>query len=183
MSETTFGILITFVGLIWIWIIAFRESLLQGILCMFLPFYIFYYIAVRLKKTKIPAIIASVGFAFTMIVLIAQLKAEVAPVIGRFMEAAAARDIDAAYACCSWQELSMTDIDDFINNNHVLFDGYEKVIAENWDVNMDAGVTQGTASGSIVYADDRKRPFQAVLLLENEDWLIIGIHIGQPGSP
>lgn len=174
------GGIVCAVGGIWILITAFRESTSQGLLC-FVPFYVVYYAITRWSKLKKPFIIGLVG----VVVLIGglaggltQFKSEAEPVISEFMEAGAAKNMEAAYTCFSSQSASKEEIAEFINDNYDLFAGYERVTTSSWEVQSSAGVTEGYTAGAIIYTDDTRMPFEAWLVKENDVWKLTGFSFG-----
>ena len=175
------GGIVAAVGEIWILLTAFRESTTQGLLCMFVPFYVIYYAITRWSETKKPFIIGLVGFVLFLggiIPTFMQIKAEVEPVITEFMEAGVAKDMEAAYACFSPQAVTKKEITDFINNSYNVFESFERVATSSFEVSSSAGITEGYVSGAIVYTGDGRLPFEAWLVKENDIWKLTGIDIG-----
>lgn len=50
------------VGMVWLLVVAFKEKTLEGILCLFVPFYIFFYGFTRFGGLWIPTLMLTVGF-------------------------------------------------------------------------------------------------------------------------
>lgn len=57
------GWIMNAVGNVWILTIAFKESVLQGVLCLLVPFYIFLYMFVNFDECTVPTILSLVGGA------------------------------------------------------------------------------------------------------------------------
>ena len=111
------GGIVAGVGWIWIAITAFRESTSQGLLCI-IPFYAIYYAVKRWSGAKKPIAIGLVGVGLVLLIVgivsILMPFAGVKAVITEFMEAGAATDVEAAYACWSPQWATEEDIAEFI---------------------------------------------------------------------
>ncbi len=175
------GGIVAVVGGIWILITAFRESTSQGLLCMFVPFYVVYYAIKRWSDAKKPLVLGLVGlvlFLGGLVPTLMQFKSGVESVVTEFMEACEDKDVEAAYACFSTQSVTKEDLADFINNNYGLFADFERVTTSSWEVESGAGITQGYVTGVIIYSEDRGLPFEAWLVKENDFWKLTGINIG-----
>ena len=103
-------------------------------------------------------------------------------VITKFIEAGAARNIEAAYACWSpWSAsaIGKEEIDEFIESRYDdLFTGYERLtINQRIEQSID-GIPRCSVSGDIIYSGDQRLPLGARLVKENNVWKIIGIRIG-----
>ena len=179
------GGIVAGVGWIWAVITAFHESTSQGLLCLFIPPYAIYYAIKRWSDLKKPLIIGLVG----VVVLIAglvnsctQLSEEFAgvePVIAEFMEAGAANNTEAAYACWAHQSVAEEDLADYIENNYdYLFADYEDLTISSWEGQYVAGISSCDVSGAVIYTGGRSLPFEALLVKENDVWKIIDIYIG-----
>jgi len=189
MSETIIlaiiGGIVAGVGWIWILITAFRESTSQGLLCI-MPFYAVYYAINRWSATKTPIVISLVGVGFALLIvgIVFSLMPfhEVKAVITKFMEAGAARDVEAAYACWSpWSATEKEEIDEFIESNCDVFIGYKRLtIHQRIEQSID-GITLCSVSGDIIYtgAGDPRLSFHASLHKDNYGcWKIANIRIG-----
>jgi hypothetical protein len=55
------GWLVTLVGQIWLLVVAFKEDALQGILCLFVPFYVVYFLITHFEEAKRPFFVWLVG--------------------------------------------------------------------------------------------------------------------------
>ena len=190
MSETIIlaiiGGIVAGVGWIWILITAFRESTSQGLLCI-MPFYAVYYAINRWSDTRTPIVISLVGVGFALLIVGVVFSLmqfyEVKAVITKFMEAGAARDVEAAYACWSpWSSATeKEEIDEFIESNCDVFIGYKRLtIHQRIEKSID-GITVCPVSGDIVYtgAGDPRLSFYASLRKDNYGcWKIVNIRIG-----
>jgi len=189
MSEATIlaiiGGIVAGAGWIWILITAFRESTSQGLLCI-MPFYAIYYAINRWSDTRTPTVISlmGVGFALLIVGIVFSLMPfyEVKAVITKFMEAGAARDVEAAYACWSpWSATEKGEIDEFIESNCDVFIGYKSLtIHQRIEESID-GITVCYVRGDIIYtgAGDPRLSFYARLHKDNYGcWKIATITIG-----
>lgn len=61
LSLFVVGILVSLAGGIWLLAIAFQESVLMGLCTMFIPCFVFYFVATHWEDTKIPFGIAMLG--------------------------------------------------------------------------------------------------------------------------
>ena len=99
-------------------------------------------------------------------------------VITKFMEAGAARNMGAAYACWSPHSVTEEDIAKFIESSYDVFAGYERLtISDQWTRSGVGGITEGNVSGAIIHTDGKRLPLGARLVKENDVWKIIGIRI------
>ena len=100
-------------------------------------------------------------------------------VIRKFMEAGAARNIEAAYDFWSPHSATEENIAEFIESSYGVFAGYEGLtISDQWTRSGVGGITEGNVSGAIIYTSDQKLPLGARLVKESDVWKIIGIRIG-----
>jgi len=173
------------VGWIWIAITAFRESTSQGLLCI-IPFYAIYYAIKRWSAAKKPLVIGLVGVGLVLLIVgivsILMPFAGVKAVIMEFMEAGAAKDVEAAYACWSPQWATEEEIAEFIESSYDdVFTGYERLTIHQRIGQSIAGITTCYVSGSIIYTGpgDPRLSFQASLVKDNDGcWKITDIYIG-----
>ena len=101
------------------------------------------------------------------------------PVIAEFMEAGAANNTEAAYACWSTQSATEEEITEFIENNYDdLFAGYESSTISSFEGESSGGITTCDVSGAVIYTGDQSLPFEASLVKKNDVWKITGIYIG-----
>ena len=56
------GLVLMLVGALWMVVIAFQESVLWGLGCLFIPFVTLFYAATRWAKVKVPALIWAAGW-------------------------------------------------------------------------------------------------------------------------
>ena len=172
------------VGGIWFIVIVIRkQSIWAGIAC-FLPFIgqiiSLYYLITLWRNTRYSFFIILTGVAILLGGILPptlQFKAEIKPVIIEFVEAVGAKDVDRAYRCVP-SGADKEELGDFINSNYPLFKGYEDVSISSSSVKSGADVTTGQISGSLVYANRAKRPFEASLVKEGEVWKITDFRIG-----
>ena len=173
------------VGWIWFAVTAFRESTSQGLLCLFIPFYAIYYAIKRWSDAKKPFLIYLVGVVVLVVGLVGSCTelsrefAGVEPVIDEFMQAGAANNTGAAYACWAPQSATEGEIADYIESNYDdLFAGYQSLTISSFQGQASAGITTCYVSGAVIYTDDQSLPFEALLVKENDVWKITGIYIG-----
>ena len=171
------------VGWIWIAITAFRESTSQGLLCIIPPYAIYYGIK-KWSDAKKPLVVYSVGIVLLIVGVVSILApfSGVQPVIAEFMEAGAARDVEAAYPCWSPQWATEEDIAEFIESNYDdVFASYERLTINQRIGQSVAGITTCYVSGWIIYTGpgDPRLSFQASLEKDHDGcWKITDIYIG-----
>jgi len=167
-----------FLGRGWIRTIntAYSESTLQGRLCMF-PLYAIYY-AIKRQHSELKS------------------------VINNFMEAGVTRNVEAAHACWYPPCATKEEIAELIESNRDVFTGYERltinsleirsvegipgvtdvtdVIGVIADTNVTEGtkVTEGDVGGAIIHTGGKRLPFKARLVKEDDVWKITSIKIG-----
>jgi len=133
-------------------------------------------------KKKLAIVIGSVvvtGMLIGMVVhMVGQLSSEVKPVIDGFMEAGAARDVEAAYACWSPQSVTEEEIAELIENTYDVFAGYERLTISSWSERSGGGTTACYGSGDVIYAGGHSLPLETSLQKESGVWKIVGIQIG-----
>jgi phosphatidylglycerophosphate synthase len=171
-------------GIGWIWFVvtAFRESTSQGLLCLFVPFYAIYYAIKRWSDVKKIFFIYLVGVVILIVGLVGsctQIMGDVEPVIARFMEAGAANNTEAAYACWSTQMYSEQDIAQYIESYYDdLFAGYERLDISGFQAESSGGITVCDVSGVVIYTGGESLPFEASLVKMNDVWKLTYIYIG-----
>ena len=168
-----------FVAGIWELFVINKEPWSRVLLYILIPFYSLYYTFTRWDKMKKPFIIGLVGAVILVAGIVPtfmQYKGELEDVFVEFMEAAAIKDIDAAYACCSPLQ-DRGEVADFIDYNYDCFAGYEAVTTSSWEVASSNGVTQGYIGGAIIYSGEQRLPFEAWLVKEQGVWKLIGISV------
>jgi len=99
------------------------------------------------------------------------------PVMEEFMEAGAANNTEAAYACWSPQWVTEEELAEFIEDHYDLFAGYERLNVSSFDGESSGGNTTCYMSGTVIYTGDQSLPFES-WLVKNDDWKITGIYIG-----
>ena len=150
----------------WIRIIntAYSESTLQGRLCLF-PLYAIYY-AIKRQHSDFKS------------------------VISEFMKAGVERNVETAYACWSPQYATKEEVAELIESNRDAFMGYERLsinslgtrsvesISDVADFTAGTQVTEGDVGGTISYTGGKRLSFKAKLLEENGIWKITSMQIG-----
>jgi len=100
-------------------------------------------------------------------------------VITKFIEAGAARNMGAAYACWSPHSANEENIAEFIESSYDVFAGYESLTISDQETRSGAGgISEGDVSGAIIYTDGKRLPLKARLVKEKDVWKITGIRIG-----
>ncbi|HEY4711998.1 MAG TPA: hypothetical protein VIH69_04900 [Dehalococcoidia bacterium] len=135
---------------------------------------------------KKPLIIGlGVGIAVVVVIVIivttqiSGMFSGVKPVIEAFMEAGAANNTEAAYACCSPQSVSEEELVEFIESNYDdIFAGYERLTMGSWNGQSSAGITTCEVCGGVIYTSNPSLPFEASLVKTNDVWKITSIYIG-----
>ena len=129
-----------------------------------------------------------------------RIEKNVKQVIGEFMEAGEARDIEAAYACWFPESITRGEIVELVGRGYV-FAGYKgltidnmsyekrwneigpEVVAPQGDGESDGdggGIKIYKVQGEITYTSSRARRFEAWMGQENYVWKIKDITIGGP---
>jgi hypothetical protein len=136
-------------------ITAFRESASRGLRCLFLPPYAISY-AVELKRQR----------------------TEVEWVITEFVQAVAAKNLEAVCACWSPQSATKEEIAGVIERSDKVFAGYERLAISSENPKSSGGIYSYHVNGDIIYTGNQRWPFEAWLVQENDVWKITGIQIG-----
>jgi len=176
-----FGFFAFGIGGIWLAIIAFRESAGQGVLCLLVPFYALYYAITRWAEAKKPFVISLIGLILFIGGLVPhsmQFKSEAEPVIAGFMEAGAAGDVDQQYSYWHRRAGSKEELAEFLDDNRTSFSEYKDMSTSSWSVETEAGITEGYVTGSIIYTDGTRCPFEAWLIKENDVWKLTRFEFG-----
>ena len=150
-------------------------------LCLLVPFYAVYYAITRWAEAKKPFLIGVVGlilFIAGLVPSLMQFKSEAEPVVAAYMEAGALGDVEAQYRCCHPQAVTKEELAEFLDHNRTLFSGYEDISTSGWSVHTSAGVTEGYMTGSIIYTDGTRWPFEAWLIKENDKWKLTRFEFG-----
>jgi len=136
-------------------ITTFHESTSQGLFCLFVPPYTISH-ARELKRQR----------------------TEVESVITEFLEAGAARNVEAAYACCSPHLLAKGKIAELIERSYKIFAGYERLAINSQNPKSSGGSYGYHVKGDIIYTGNQRWPFEAWLVKDNYTWKITGIQTG-----
>jgi hypothetical protein len=108
-----------------------------------------------------------------------QSISEVKPVIVEFMEAGAANNTEAAYACWSPRSVTEEEIAEYIESYYdLVFAGYERLSINSWNIQSSGSVTTCYGSGAVIYTGDQSLPLETSLQKESGVWKITGIYIG-----
>jgi hypothetical protein len=104
-------------------------------------------------------------------------------VIEKFMEAGAARNVEAAHACWFSQCATKEEIAELIESNYDLFAGYKRLTiystSGGGSVNIDGVSSAGfSVEGAVIYTGGKRLPFKAQLAKENGVRKIISMQIG-----
>jgi hypothetical protein len=168
-------VVVRFFGRGWIRTIntAYSESTLQGRLCMF-PLYAIYY-AIKRQRYELKS------------------------VINKFMEAGVARNVEAAHACWYPQCATKEEIAELIESSRDVLTGYERLTINSLGTRSVAGIpdvtditdviagtkvtegtkfTEGDVGGAVIYTGGKRLPFKARLVKEDDVWKITSIKIG-----
>jgi len=102
-------------------------------------------------------------------------------IIAEFIEAGAARNVEAASDYWSPKLATEEEIVEYIESRYDdLFAGYERLNVDSWLGTSIGDIDSCNARGEIIYTDAKILPFEAWLEKENDVWKIIDILIGQP---
>jgi len=103
---------------------------------------------------------------------------EAKAVVGEFMVAGQAYNIEWAYALCAPQ-VNRSEVESLIEDNYdSLFRNYESLRTSSWHIESSDGVTSASLEGSVAYRDGSSLPYEAVLVKSGGEWRIIHIDIG-----
>ncbi len=136
-------------------ITAFGESASQGLRCLFLPFYAMSY-AARLRRQGI----------------------DVEWVIRKFLQAVAAKDLEAVYASWSPHSAAKEELARLIERGDKVFAGYERLDISSENPKSSGGIYSYHVNGDILYTGNQRWPFEAWLVNENDVWRITGVQTG-----
>jgi hypothetical protein len=132
-------------------------------------------VGLRIALILVVIVVVAVIFAWRM----GRERSAFESVITKFMEAGAARDMGAAYACWSPRSATEEDIAGFIESSYNVFAGYERLTISDQETRSGAGgITEGDVSGAIIYTGDQRLPLKARLVKDKDVWKITGIRIG-----
>jgi hypothetical protein len=97
--------------------------------------------------------------------------------ISRFMEAGAARDMEAAYACCSHSSYTKEAMVELIEGSYGAFQDYKRItISEHKSHWREGTERRAWVKGKIIYRG-RKQTFWCSLVKERDGWRIAGLPI------
>ena len=123
-------------------------------------------------------IIFAIAIAALSIWLVRRSSSKFKPVIAEFMEAGKAKNVDAAYACCSHYSPTKEEIAELIGSSYDLFSDYERLSIRTSQSQSGGGTTEAYVSGAIIHTGGKKLGFKCSLMKENDVWKIAGIQIG-----
>jgi hypothetical protein len=123
-------------------------------------------------------VVVVVGIVAFVIWRMVRQRSELKPVIAEFMEAGAAGNLEAAYACCSHYSPTREDIVDLIKSSYDIFTGYERLTIKGTQSESGGDTTEAYVNGRIIYTGGKKLAFKCSLMKENDVWKISGIQIG-----
>jgi hypothetical protein len=175
------GFLLLFACLVWLIIIAFKESKACGFLSLLVPYYFIYYAITRWKRTKLSVFIGATGLIVFVLVVVTPMmlyKSEVTPIITGFIQAGGDKGIDNGYSF--WvPDTNKDKIIQIINEHYDVFAGFQsiKITAKSWEFPWSGG-TNFTCNGTIYYGNGNEINFGATLSKYNNDWKIKYIDIG-----
>jgi hypothetical protein len=133
---------------------AFGESKLQGLFCLF-PLY-----AVRYGSK------------------LETQRSQIQSVIWHFVGAAAARNVEAACACCSSNSPTEEEIAGIIESDHDVFSNCRLLTITGQSPRSSGGINTCYVSGAATYSDNQRWPLEAWLMKSGDVWKITGIRIG-----
>ena len=103
---------------------------------------------------------------------------EAKAVVGQFMAAGQAHDIDGAYALCAPQ-VERSEAETLIQDNYgSLFQNYKGLRTSSWHIESSGGTTMASLNGSVLYTDGSTLPYEAELVKTGGKWKIYYIYIG-----
>jgi hypothetical protein len=116
--------------------------------------------------------------AFVFVMHVVRESFQLKRVISRFMEAGAARDIEAAYACCSHSSCTREAVAELIEGSCDAFQDYKRItISEHKSHWREGTERRAWLKGKIIYRG-RKQAFWCSLVKERDGWKIAGLPIG-----
>jgi hypothetical protein len=103
---------------------------------------------------------------------------EAKAVVGEFMVAGQAYNIEWAYALCAPQ-VNRSEVEGLIADRYDdLFQNYWSLRTSSWHIEVSGGMTTASLEGSVVYTDDSLLPYDAELVKTGGEWKIYYIYIG-----
>lgn len=130
------------------------------------------------KSLVIGITVVAAVVALVMVRQLSSAVSEVKPVIAEFMEAGAAKDVEAACACWAPWSATEEEIADLMANSYDVFAGYEWFDINEWYVHSGGATTSCCASGVLVHSGGQSLSLETSLQKEGEIWKIVGIRIG-----
>jgi len=109
---------------------------------------------------------------------IRRVRSQLKQIIAEFMEAGAARNIEAAYACCSHYSPTKEDVVELIERSYDAFRDYKRFTISVQQWHSDEDTTEAYVAGALIYTGRRKQPFKFSLMKDNDGWKIAGVQIG-----
>ena len=130
-----------------------------------------------------PIALALISIVFAVVIYFVirhmrRVRSELKPVIAQFMEAGAARNVEAAYACCSHYSPTKEDVVELIERSYDAFRDYKRFTISVQQWHSDENITEAYVAGTVIYAGRRKQPFKFSLMKDNGGWRIAGVQIG-----
>ena len=126
------------------------------------------------------AVVAVICVVVTAFVIrhMVRVRSELKPIIAEFMEAVAARNVEAAYACCSHCSATKEDVVKLVGRSYDALRDYKRftISVQRWQSKQ--ATTEAQVAGAIIYTARKKQPFKVSLIKENDSWKIAGVQIG-----
>jgi len=97
-------------------------------------------------------------------------------VVDSFMQAGAAKDVNAAYDLFV-EEMAREDIENLILEHHQYFAGYQDITMKSISVEYRDGYSFAEYGGEAKYADGKKRSVDAELVKLGDNWELLSIWI------
>ena len=97
-------------------------------------------------------------------------------VVNSFMQAAAAKDVDAAYDLCV-EEVVRDDVENLILGQHQLFAGYQDISMKGINISYSGGRNSAEYSGEAKYSDGQTMWVEAELLKRGDNWKLTSIYV------
>ena len=103
---------------------------------------------------------------------------EAKAVVGEFMVAGQAYNLEWAYALCAPQ-VDRSEAESLIQDNYgSLFQNYKGLRTSSWHIESSGGTTTALLNGSVLYTDGSTLPYEAELVKSGGVWKIYYIYIG-----
>lgn len=175
------GFLIFIIGIVWISVIAFKKSILYGIMTLIIPLYTISYAIQKREKAKKAFITGTIGFALIKAVLfipVQIMKYEVKEMVVEFFDAAENGDMDIAYSY--WNSGStQKEIESWVITHKYTVEGFKdfQKIEVSISYPREGGV-YGRCNGIIIYENGQKKDFFISLVKENKYWKFTRMRLG-----